>query len=228
MQEVIDSFDISDKDMKKIKTQVYNAVEDLRTYEKKSIKELEAQYSDLTDKICDTFTSKSVGNSGMSETTRKEIIKKLEAQKDSVQREIANLNESSKDTVKRMSILMDFANRLPELYLKATLEEKRLILTTITDKIIYNEDTNVLSVQLKPIFEHLRQLKLHSKQIFSSDINTLTGTLEIRSASAKQALRNDVKTLSDIEVTGTPRNVISIEFGANSKDLKKSNVEEGT
>lgn len=228
MQEIIDSFDISDKDIKKIKTQVYNAVEDLRTYEKKSIKELEAQYSDLTDKICDTFTSKSAGNSGMSEITRKEIIKKLEAQKDSVQREIANLNESSKDTVKRMSILMDFANRLPELYLKATLEEKRLILTTITDKILYNEDTNVLSVQLKPIFEQLRQLKLHNKQIFSSDINILTGTLETRSESAKQALRNDVKTLSDIEVTGTHRNVINVEFGVDSEDLKKSNVDGGT
>ena len=101
-------------------------------------------------------------------------------------------------------------------------------MTTITDKILYNEDTNVLSVQLKPIFEQLRQLKLHNKQIFSSDINTLTGTLETRSESAKQALRNDVKTLSDIEVTGTHRNVINVEFGVDSEDLKKSNVDGGT
>lgn len=64
-------------------------------------------------------------------------------------------------------------------------------------------------------------MKQHSKQIFSSDINTLTGTLETRSESAKQALKNDVKTLSDIEVTGTPRNVISVEFGANLEDHKK-------
>lgn len=80
-----------------------------------------------------------------------------------------------------MNILADFANRLPELYLKATVEEKRLMLATIIDKIVFNEDTNTLSVKLKPVFEHLRQIKLQKKQEFSANVQTLTGTLEKRS-----------------------------------------------
>ena len=72
-------------------------------------------------------------------------------------------------------------------------EEKRLILATITDKITFNEDTNTLSVQLKPIFEHLRQIKMQEKKAFSENLFTLHRTLESRSKSAKKALQNDVK-----------------------------------
>ena len=51
--------------------------------------------------------------------------------------------------------------------------------------ITYNEDTNKLTVKLNPIFEHLRQIKLQNKQSFSADLETLSGTLETRSESAK-------------------------------------------
>ena len=46
-------------------------------------------------------------------------------------------------------------------------------------------------LQLKPIFEHLRQLKLKDKKDFSENLFTLTRTLKTRSESAKQALEND-------------------------------------
>ena len=126
---------------------------------------------------------------GVSATTRAEIIKKLEAQKDAITHKITNLSENSKDTTKRISILIDFANRIPELYLKATLDEKHLILNTITERITYDEDTNTLNVKLRPVFEHLRQLKLQKKQEFSATLETLTGTLEVRSEQVKQALK---------------------------------------
>ena len=55
----------------------------------------------------------------------------------------------------RMNILADFANRVPELYLKASLDEKRMILTTITESIVIDEEAQTIRVKLKPVFEHL-------------------------------------------------------------------------
>ncbi len=165
---------------------------------------------------------------GVSENTRKEIIKKLERKKDEIANEIANINATSKDTVSRISILIDFANRLPELYLKATLEEKRIILSTITDKITYNEDTNTLSVQLKPIFEHLRQLKLQEKKNFSENLFTLTETLKTRSESAKQALQNDTLEISKKCMTETRIIPINTAIESSFENSKNLNVDGGT
>ena len=53
-----------------------------------------------------------------------------------------------------------------------------------------------LSVKLRPVFEHLRQIKLHKKQQFSESLENLAGTLETRSQSAKEALQNNTLDLT--------------------------------
>ena len=164
----------------------------------------------------------------MSETTRTEIIRKLETKKDNLAQQITNLTENSKDTTKRISILIDFANRIPELYLKATLEEKRLILNTITESIIYDEETNKLKVKLRPVFEHLRQIKLKKKQEFSQSLETLNGTLETRSDSAKQALKNNRLNLTNVTVIGTRQNSLNTKIEPIFEGSKKLNVDGGT
>ena len=158
----------------------------MRTYEKKSIDDLKKQYEDIVDTITQTLINKNTGI--LSEETCNEALSKLEKRKLAINCEIMNLSKNSRDTVKRINILIDFANRIPELYLKATLDEKRLILATITDEITFDEDTNKLTVKLNHVFEHLRQIKLQKKEVFSADLETLTGTLETRSEQAKQAL----------------------------------------
>jgi hypothetical protein len=188
IQEVIESFDITDNEITSIKKEIYNAINDVKKYEHKSINDLRKQYDEVVDDITQYLTHKV---DGISDITRGEILKKLETKKDTIARNIANLSENSKDTTKRISILIDFANRIPELYLKATIEEKRLILNTITESITYDEESNTLRVKLRPVFEHLRQIKLQKKQEFSANLKSLTGTLETRSESAKQALKND-------------------------------------
>lgn len=224
MQEVIESFDITEKEIKVIKKEIYNAIDDLKKYEHKSIDELRKQYDNIVDDIALYLTNKVE----VSEITRGEVLRKLEAQKDAIAHKITNLAENSKDTTKRISILIDFANRIPELYLKATLEEKRLILNTITESIIYDEETNRLRVKLRPIFEYLRQIKLQKKQEFSVDLKTLTGTLETRSESAKQALKNNTLDLTKITMIGTHRNTINTEIESSYENSKKLNVVGGT
>ena len=127
-----------------------------------------------------------------------------------------------------MNILADFANRLPELYLKATVEEKRLMLATIIDKIVFNEDTNTLSVKLKPVFEHLRQIKLQKKQEFSANVQTLTGTLEKRSNSAKQILKNIHPNVNEIKDYGTRQKLLNTKIEPLHKGSKKLIVDGGT
>ena len=112
--------------------------------------------------------------------------------------------------------------------LKATLDEKRLILTTIIDEISFNEDTNMLTVKLNPLFEHLRQVKLQNKQVFSNDLETLAGTLETRSDSAKEALINNASDLNNIVMIGTRKTPLNTKIEPSSEDSKKQNVDGGT
>ncbi len=228
MQEVIESFDITEKEIKVIKKEIFKAIDDLKKYEHKSIDELRKQYDDLVDCIAEKLTQKNTDRLGVSEATRAEIIKKLEAQKEAIAHKITNLAENSKDTTKRISILIDFANRIPELYLKATLDEKRLILNTITESIIYDEDTNRLNVKLRPVFEHLRRIKLQKKQEFTADLKTLTRTLETRSESAKQALKNNTLDLTKITMIGTRQNRLNTKIEPHHGDSKKLIVDRGT
>ena len=94
--------------------------------------------------------------------------------------------------------------------------------------ITYDEDTNKLTVKLRPVFEHLRQLKLVKKQEFSADIETLTGTLKTRSNSAKQALENNRLDLSNIAVIGTRQSGLNTKIEPLHKGSKKLNVVGGT
>ncbi len=228
MQEVIESFDITEKKIKVIKKEIFKAIDDLKEYEHKSIDELKKQYDEIVDCIAEKLIQKNTDKLGVSETTRTEIIRKLETKKDNLAQQITNLTENSKDTTKRISILIDFANRIPELYLKATLEEKRLILNTITESIIYDEETNKLKVKLRPVFEHLRQIKLKKKQEFSQSLETLNGTLETRSDSAKQALKNNRLNLTNVTVIGTRQNSLNTKIEPIFEGSKKLNVDGGT
>ena len=51
MQEVIESFDVTEKEIKVIKKEKFNAIDDLKKYEHKSIEELRKQYDDVVDSI---------------------------------------------------------------------------------------------------------------------------------------------------------------------------------
>ena len=228
IQEILDSFDVTENEIKVIKKEIFNAIDDLKKYERKSVSELKREYDKLTDLIAEQLTEKNTDKLGISDTTRSEIIKKLEDRKMSITNELANLAESSKDTTKRISILIDFANRIPELYLKANIEEKRLILNTITESIVYDEDTNTLKVKLRPLFEHLRQVKLHKKQVFSASLENLTGTLETRSQEAKEALQNNTLDLTKISVIGTRISRLNTKIESPYGNSKKLNVRDGT
>ena len=78
------------------------------------------------------------------------------------------------------------------------------------------------------MFEHLRQIKLHKKQQFSESLENLTGTLECRSDSAKEALHNNTFDLSKITMIGTRQRRLNTQIEPSYENSKKLNVDGGT
>ena len=78
------------------------------------------------------------------------------------------------------------------------------------------------------LFEHLRQVKLQNKQVFSNDLETLAGTLETRSDSAKEALINNASDLNNIIMIGTRKTPLNTKIEPSSEDSEKQNVDGGT
>ena len=59
-------------------------------------------------------------------------------------------------------------------------------------------------------------------------LETLSGTLENRSDSAREALINDEQNLSNVVMIGTRINTINTKIEPNFDDSKKTNVDGGT
>ena len=187
MQEVLDSFNISDEQLKRIKKSIFESVTELQAFEHKSIKELQKQYDELTDTLANAVKQKLTGGLEIDDETYNELTKKWSDEKREIGIKIANLSESTKDTMTRMNVLADFANRVPELYLKATLEEKRMILATITESIIIDDESETITVRLRPAFEHLRL----EKQSYKADFDKVGGTQQSCIDRSLQACKNN-------------------------------------
>lgn len=202
---MLDSFDVSDEQLKRVKKSIFEAVTELQAYEHSSIKKLKQDYDKLTDTIANAVKEKLTGDLKVDEDTYNELISKWQDQKREIGNQITNLSESTKDTMTRMNILADFANRVPELYLKAHLDEKRMILATIAESITINAETETITVRLRPVFEYLRL----AKQSFMADFKTLDGTLQTRSDRAKQALQNIYPDVNDLVDYGTRKKLLN-------------------
>ncbi len=227
MQEVIESFDITDKELKGIRKLIYKSITELQSYEHKSIEELKKQYDELTLVIANGAKQKLLGKLDIDDITYKELMRKWQREKDEISSKIANLSANSKDTMTRMDILTDFANKIPELYLKANVEEKRIIIGTITDSIVLDVENNKIKVKLKPVFEYLRQLKQH-KESFSADIENLSRTLKTRTNNGTQTVGNRHVDLDELTVIRTRKKLLNTEIEPHHGDSKKLNVEDGT
>lgn len=103
-----------------------------------------------------------------------------------------------------------------------------MILTTITESIVIDEEAQTIRVKLKPVFEHLRQLKLQDKGCFTAEIKDLDGTLQTRSERTKQALQNVRPDVNDLVDYGTRKRPLNTKIEPNFENSKKSNVDGGT
>lgn len=228
MQEVLNSFQITDLELQKVKKQIYTVIDELKTYENKSLEELKKQYKTISNTISNGLKQKLSGELTVSETTFKELMIQWEKEKDELNHQIQYLTENSKDRITRINVLTDFANRIPELYMKANLDEKRLILSTIADEIFYDEETNTLKIKLRPVFEQLRQRKVQNKEQVSTDKKVLTGTSIISLHKEFEKHTNPQEDFNKIIDFGTRKEQINSKKEPHCVGSKKLNVDGGT
>ena len=69
---------------------------------------------------------------------------------------------------------------------------------------------------------------MQKKQEFSANVQTLTGTLEKRSNSAKQILKNIHPNVNEIKGCGTRQKLLNTKIEPLHGDSKKLNVDGGT
>ena len=156
----------------------------------------------MTDVISNGIKQKLSGALKIDNDTFNELQHKWQTEKDRLAIKISELSANSNDTMTRINLLADFANRVPELYLKATPTEKRLIIATITDSIEYYND--VLTVKLKPMFEHLRLIK--AERMLSEN---LYRTLETRSNKGIEEYIKNKDTINQIKDYRTRKTIMN-------------------
>ena len=92
-----------------------------------------------------------------------------------------------------MNLLLKFSEMLPELFLKATAEEKKLIITTMVKSIKF--DGNNLIVELKDTFKALQNIKrTYKNELENSQVRT--------PSSSSISTKNDVLETSFINGAG--------------------------
>lgn len=90
-----------------------------------------------------------------------EIISAIEIPKerDLIAIEIKDSNDINRTIYNNIDLIIDLCNRIPELYINSSLDNKRIMLRMLIEEILYNHIDTILEVKLKPIFEALRRIK---------------------------------------------------------------------
>ena len=93
----------------------------------------------------------------MSEEEFNTMHREWQEEKDRLLAKLNESNISTKFIYNRIDMLLKFTERLPELFLKRTAEEKKLIITTMTKSIKFDGEN--LIVNLKDTFKALQNVK---------------------------------------------------------------------
>ena len=97
--------------------------------------------------------------------------KEWQKEKDRLLMQLQNNNLSTQMIHKRIDLILKFSEKLPELFLKANPEEKKLIISTMTKSIKFNGKDII--IELKDTFKALQNVK-EIEKIDDRNINLRT------------------------------------------------------
>ena len=142
-------------------------------YEKKAIADIRRQIDVLSKRIKNSYIDKLEGKlpASMTEDEFNIMHREWQEEKDRLLAKLNESNISTKFIYNRIDMLLRFTERLPELFLKGTAEEKKLIMTTMTKSIKFDGE-NVI-VNLKNTFKALQNVKKSTKNALkNADLRT--------------------------------------------------------
>lgn len=206
VQNIISTIEIPDSVVRRLKDKITSNLDELYIVENqlvdtksKRIKELDhlmkkSYENKLLGKLPPSFTDE-MYNSQYEEWQRERDLLAIEI------KESGNVNRS---IYKNIDLLINFCNRIPELFVNATLENKRLMLRMLIDEIQYDHVNKALVVKLKPIFEALRLIKLSGiNENKDEKVRTLkkplnTEVLEYLNDQVEECINSKVRTLKTL------------------------------
>ena len=156
---ILDTICLGHEEVEKLKILAKDYIKEFGEYEKNARNEITKQIDTLTKRIKKSYIAQLEGNLpvGMTEDDINAMHKEWQEEKDRLIVKLSNTNISTKFIYDRISQLLKFSEMLPKLFLKATTEEKKLIVTTLTKSIKFDGE-NVI-VELKDTFKVLQDVK---------------------------------------------------------------------
>ncbi len=92
----------------------------------------------------------------MSDDDFNQMLSEWQEEKDRLLVKLDENNTNTKALYKRIDFILGFTERLPELFKKATADEKKLILTTMANNIYFDGEN--IQIELKDTFKVLQSL----------------------------------------------------------------------
>ena len=185
---ILDTICIEPEQMKRLKILAKDYLKEFSSYEKSARLKISKQIDVLSNRIKKNYIA-ILENKNLAGISKEEAVlmnKEWQEEKDKLLIKLNNTNTSSKFIYKRIDELLKFSELLPELFLKATTEEKKLIVTTLTKSIQFDGEN--ITIELKDTFKALQNIKKdykislrnHNLRTHSNaNIITKNGTLEV-------------------------------------------------
>lgn len=161
VQEIIGAIEIPSAIIRRLKQKILNCLDELYFVENRLISSRSQRQKELEHLINKSYEDKLLGKLPASFTDEM-FNKQYEGWVTELDRIALEIKESTvinRTIYKNIDLIIDFCNRIPELYIKSDLENKRTMLRLLIEEILYNHIDTELSVTLKPIFEALRMIK---------------------------------------------------------------------
>ena len=128
-----------------------------------------------------------------------------EEEKQLLNENIQSISIISKNIYNNLNTLMKFLNNIDDTYKNADIPNKQRLLRMTFEEAIYDTETEVLRLKLKPIFQALRILKdnteIHSKKVATQSKVSNEELLQILSKNIEISLKSEVATLKKLSIT---------------------------
>lgn len=157
VQDIINAIEIPDSVVKRLKDKIISSLDELYIVENQLIDSKTKRIKELDLLIKNSYEDKV--KRIISEEDYIEYTTNWKQERDLLAIEIKDSGGMNRSIYKNINLIVDFCNRIPDLFIKADLDIKRLMLRILIDEIQYADGQ--LTVKLKPIFEALRLIKLN-------------------------------------------------------------------
>lgn len=166
---ILETIHIEKEHIERLRFLASDYLKEFSEYEKKTTADIRKQIDVLSKRIKNSYIDKLEGRlpARMSEEEFNSMHREWQEEKDRLLMKLEEGNISTKFIYNRIDRILKFSENLPELFLKGTAEEKKLIMTTMTKSIKFDGE-NVI-VNLKDTFKALQNVKKTIKNTPEND-----------------------------------------------------------